>query len=62
VIPGLAVAISPPLADLSGHAMLDRIAGREDLAIEMEARAERERELELIERHLAAGESIRSPR
>jgi hypothetical protein len=46
----------------TNHALLDRLAGREELAIEMEARAERERDLEAIERQLAAGESIRSSR
>jgi hypothetical protein len=46
----------------TNHAMLDRIGGREELATDMEARAERERDLEVVERQLAAGESIRSPR
>jgi hypothetical protein len=46
----------------TNHAMIDRIAGREELATEMEACAERERDLEVVERQLAAGESIRSPR
>jgi hypothetical protein len=37
----------------SNHEMLDRMAGRVELAVEMEARAERERSLEAVERQLA---------
>jgi hypothetical protein len=39
----------------TNHAIVDRMAGRLDLAAEMEARAERERDLEAVERQLAIG-------
>ena len=37
----------------TNHAVVDRMAGRVELAVEMEARAERERNLEAVERQLA---------